>query len=212
MVGYTSVQLLGKHFRDITHPDDLPTDQRSMNQLLSGERRTYQAEKRYVRSDGELVWGLLKVTVVADSEGQPLHFFGQVQDIKQLKRDELDLRQQSRELERSNQGLDDFAYIASHDLKAPLRGIENLSAWIAEDAKENLSQTSLEHLRKLRQRVARMDRLLDDLLQYSRAGQMMGDLITVDTGQLVRAVVELLAPRTGFTVVVHPDLPKLRTY
>ncbi len=212
MVGYTSNQLKGKHFRDITHPDDLPTDQQAMNQFLSGERRTYQTEKRYVRSDGEVVWGLLNVTVVADADGQPLHFFGQVQDITRLKMDEHELRRQAQELERNNQELDDFAYIASHDLKTPLRGIENLSNWIADDAKDVLPEASRDHLRKLRQRVARLDRLLDDLLQYSRAGQQMGDVLPVQTGSLVRSVVELLTPPAGFVIKVADNMPRLTTY
>ncbi len=212
MLGYTSDQLTGKHIREITHPADLPADQQSMREFLAGERRTYQTEKRYVRADGEVVWAMLNVTVVMDAGGLPLHFFGQVQDITQLRRDEAELRRQADELERSNQELDDFAYIASHDLKAPLRGIENLSKWISEDAKDVLPETSREHLRKLRQRVARLDRLLDDLLQYSRAGQMMGDVMEINTGPLVRAVVELLTPPPGFVVDVSPDMPTLRAH
>lgn len=212
MLGYTSEQLVGKHIREITHPDDLPADQQSMREFLAGERRTYQTEKRYLRSDGETVWALLNVTVVTDADGLPLHFFGQVQDITQLRRDEAELRRQASELVRSNQELDDFAYVASHDLKTPLRGIENLSRWISEDANDALSETSREHLRKLRQRVARLDRLLDDLLQYSRAGQMMGDVMEINSGPLVRAVVELLTPPPGFVVNVSPEMPTFYTH
>ncbi len=212
MVGYTSDQLVGKHFRDITYPDDLLPDQESLNQFLTGARRTYQTEKRYVRSDGEVVWALLNVTVVANADGKPLHFFGQVQDITQIKRAEQELRQQARELERSNQDLDDFAYIASHDLKTPLRGIDNLSKWIADDAKDLLPEASREHLRKLRQRVARLNRLLDDLLQYSRAGHHMGDLAAIQTGSLVRSVVETLALPAGFVVNVADGMPLLKTH
>ncbi len=212
MIGYTFEQLKGMHIREVTHPDDLPRDEASLSEFLTGQRRTYQTEKRYVRADGEVMWALLNVTMVVDANGQPLHFVGQVQDITQLKRDAEDLRRQAQELERSNQELDDFAYIASHDLKAPLRGIDNLSKWIAEDAKDSLSEASRDHLRKLRQRVARLERLLDDLLQYSRAGQQMGDVMTIQTGPLVRSVVELLTPPAGFVVTVANGMPQLTTY
>lgn len=212
MLGYTSEQLQGKHIRDITYPDDLPADQQSMREFLTGKRRTYQTEKRYVCANGELLWALLNVTMVADAEGLPLHFVGQVQDITPLKRDEAELRQQADELARSNQELDEFAYIASHDLKTPLRGIDNLSKWIEEDASGSLSETSREHLRKLRQRVARLERLLDDLLQYSRAGHQLGDLMPIQTGPLVRYIVEILAPPAGFVVNVAEDLPRIKTH
>lgn len=212
MIGYTAEQLLGMHIREITHPDDLLRDEASMREFLSGQRRTYQVEKRYVRADGGIVWAMLNVTVVTDAEGRPLHFFGQVQDITQLKRDEEELRRQAQELERSNQELDEFAYIASHDLKTPLRGIDNLSKWIADDAGDALPEASREHLRKLRQRIARLDRLLDDLLQYSRAGHQKGDVLPVQTGSLVRSVVELLNPPPGFAVTVVDGMPLLTTH
>lgn len=212
MMGYTAEQLKGKHIREITHPDDLPRDEASMREFLSGQRRTYQTEKRYIRADGEIVWALLNVTVVADAENLPLHFVGQVQDITQLKRDDEELRRHAQELARSNQELNEFAYIASHDLKTPLRGIDNLSKWIADDAADTLPEASREHLRKLRQRVARLERLLDDLLQYSRANQQTGDMLPVQTGPLVRSVVELLHPPPGFVFSVADGMPLLITH
>ena len=212
MIGYPSSQLIGKPIRSVTHPDDVASDQESLRRFLDGEMRTYQTEKRFLHSDGRVVWALLNVTMVRDSNDRPLHFFGQIQDITQLKHDEEELRQQALELKRSNQELDDFAYIASHDLKTPLRGIENLSKWIAEDSQDVLSEGSREHLRKLRQRIARLDRLLDDLLQFSRAGRMTGDVSQINTGPLVLSVVELLNPPPGFVVVLTSDMPTLTTH
>lgn len=75
------------------------------------------------------------------------------------------------ELQRSNRALDDFAFIASHDLRAPLRDIDNLATWIANDL-DDLPEPSARHLATLRQRVSRLDRLLMDLLAYSRAGRV----------------------------------------
>ncbi len=78
------------------------------------------------------------------------------------------VRDRTAELERSNRELDQFAYVASHDLKAPLRAIALLAEWITEDAAPLLPPASLAHLAKLNGRVRRLDKLLSDLLDYSR--------------------------------------------
>ena len=90
------------------------------------------------------------------------------------------VRERTAELERSNRELDRFAYVASHDLKAPLRAIDNLSTWLDQDVHELLPPASQEHLNKLRGRVQRMERLLDDLLAYSRAGRVQHKSEQVD--------------------------------
>ena len=125
----------------------------------------------------------------------------------------LEARVQERTLElaRSNKELDQFAYIASHDLKAPLRAIDHLAAWIAQDADGSLPPTSREHLQKLRSRIRRMERLLDDLLAYSRAGRHLHAPEWVDTETLVRDVGFMFAPPQGFTLDIQAPLPQLYT-
>ena len=115
------------------------------------------------------------------------------------------------ELERSNRELDHFAYVASHDLKAPLRAIDHLSKWIESDAGTLLPPDSQEHLTKLRGRVQRMERLLDDLLAYSRAGRVQHAPERVATGDLVRSIFDLLAPPPEFRLIVEEPLPTLIT-
>jgi PAS domain S-box-containing protein len=121
------------------------------------------------------------------------------------------VRKRTAELERSNLELDQFAYVASHDLKAPLRAIALLAEWITEDAAPLLPAASLAHLAKLNGRVRRLDKLLSDLLDYSRAGHISSDPEQVDTRQLVQTIVELLNPPLGFTVVAGDSLPILYT-
>jgi PAS domain S-box-containing protein len=103
--------------------------------------------------------------------------------------------------------LDQFAYVASHDLKAPLRGIANLAQWIQEDTGERLGAESLEHMRLLQGRVHRMEALIDGILAYSRAGRVLSAPEPVDTGALVREAIELLAPPAGVIIEVPAQMP-----
>ena len=85
MLGYREVELLGKTFQDITHPDDLDADLDQVRRMLDGEIRTYQMEKRYFHKEGQVVWVLLSVSLVHDEEGEPLYFVSQIQDITERK-------------------------------------------------------------------------------------------------------------------------------
>ena len=117
----------------------------------------------------------------------------------------------TRRLEEVNKDLEHFAYIASHDLRAPLRGIDNLVQWIEEDSDNHLSEDSRFNMQRLRQRVDRLDRLMDGLLRYSRAGRTKGDVETFDTRALVSETVGLVDPPTGFVVEIDDGLPVLTT-
>jgi PAS domain S-box-containing protein len=113
-------------------------------------------------------------------------------------------------LERTNQELDQFAYIVSHDLKAPLRAIATLAEWIEEDQGDQLSEESREHLNLLRGRVNRMAGLIDGILQYSRAGRMQ-QVETVDVSALLDDVLELLGSPPNVAMIIQPEMPTLKT-
>ena len=113
-------------------------------------------------------------------------------------------------LEKTNRELDQFAYVASHDLKAPLRGIANLAQWIEDDLGDQMDEQAREHMHLLRGRVLRLENLIGGILAYSRAGRDRGSVGTVDVAQLVAEVWELLAPPAQVTLVTSP-LPRLIT-
>jgi signal transduction histidine kinase len=113
-------------------------------------------------------------------------------------------------LERSNRELNQFAYVASHDLKAPLRGIANLAQWVEEDLGAAMTVGAREHIRVLLSRVRRMESLIDGILAYARAGRAEGQREELDVGQVVQEVQELLSPPRGlFAVTVTANLPRV---
>ena len=117
----------------------------------------------------------------------------------------------TRDLERSNRELDQFAYVASHDLKAPLRGIANLAQWIEEDLADRIAGESKEHMQLLKGRVNRMEALIDGILAYSRAGRVRETPESVDVSVLLAETIELLAPPAETQMVVAPDMPIVET-
>ena len=121
------------------------------------------------------------------------------------------LNQTRAELEKRTRELEQFAYVASHDLKAPIRAIANLSEWIEEDISSQLDPENLYQMQLLRRRVYRLEALMEGLLQYSRAGRIKVNSERVDVESLLRQVIDILEPPPQFTVEIAPGMPTLLT-
>ena len=116
------------------------------------------------------------------------------------------------ELSRRNQELNSFAYVASHDLKSPLRGVDQLATWLTEDLAGKIDDETNEHLRLMRMRIKRMEKLLDDLLLYFRAGQSGGSVERIDVAELVRDVFDLCCSDKSFRLELQGEFPRYHTH
>ncbi|MEX0269571.1 PAS domain S-box protein [Leptolyngbyaceae cyanobacterium UHCC 1019] len=112
-------------------------------------------------------------------------------------------------LEERNRELDQFAHIASHDLKAPLRAISNLAEWIEDDLQGQLPAENQQQMGLLRSRVVRMEALITGLLDYSRVGRTETAIASVSVSSLLEEVIDSLDPPASFTIALAPDLPTL---
>jgi PAS domain S-box-containing protein len=144
-------------------------------------------------------------------EGRVPYVRGIFQDITQQKEAERQLKEYTNELESINKELDQFAYIVSHDLKAPLRAINNLSMWIEEDLEEVLEGDTKHQFNLLRGRVSRLEDLINGILNYSRAGRITVNPSTVNIRTLIDGIIEMLAPPEEYKISIPAKLPTLTT-
>lgn len=213
-VGMDEGGLTGR--RELLHPDDYErTMLRWRECVAAGE--PYEVEYRFRQRDGAYRWQLVRALPVAGRDGAIDYWVGTNTDIDDQKRHEEALRERTEQLARAthalrerNRELDQFAYITSHDLRAPLRGIANLAGWIEEDLGDEISDETRSYLELLTGRVRRMENLISGILHYSRVGRSGGAAEDVAVGALLHEVVDLLAPPAHVRVLIGPEMPTLR--
>jgi len=196
-----TVTWAGRHAKNETTVD---------GQVFLSPRQSFEAWKEHVQLMAA-PWRVLEIEAAHEIR---LH----VTDVRLKVFNELrvraaDLARLNAELTRSNDDLDSFAYVASHDLKEPLRGIHNYSVFLLEDYADKLDEEGQSKLQTLVRLSQRMEALIESLLQIARVGQLALTLKETDLNQDLTEVLDLLHPRieqSGTTVAVAAPLPVLR--
>ncbi|MBA7632849.1 Adaptive-response sensory-kinase SasA [subsurface metagenome] len=150
---------------------------------------------------------LLNARQLQYRDGRPLMTLLAIEDItgrKQIEERQAELLQ---EVENVNHKLNDFAYIVSHELKAPLRGIRTLVEWIATDYADKLDEKGKEQINLLSDQVVRMHNLIDGILHYSRVEHIREEQTRVDLNKVVQDVIEMLKPPENVVIEVENELP-----
>jgi two-component system, LuxR family, sensor kinase FixL len=198
--GYAAAEVLGQNVNMLMpNPYAARHDNYLSNYMSTGEAKIIGSGREVEgrRKDGSVFPVDLSVAEIKSETGR--FFSGIVRDITARKAAETELR-------RSNEELEKFAYVASHDLKAPLRNIDDLARWVMEDTQGVLPADAQEKLSMLCGRVRDLETLLEDILSYSRAGRIVDDPLEIDTHDLAARVAETHV-QSPFSVRIEDRLP-----
>ena len=207
LLGSSQEEVLGQHMASLVGEEEFQSRKPRYDAALAGETVHHEASRRM--PGGESLYYAVTHQPYRDANGKIQGVMNLAINVTERRRFEEALQRKNKELARSNRDLEQFAYVASHDLKAPLRAIEVLVQWLQEDLEDFEGGEVQDNLGLLRQRAQRLNRLLDDLLEYSRAGRQVGDRRRVDTREMVQDIAILLAPPDAMRVVADDSLPTL---
>lgn len=168
------------------HPEDRDHLQQAIESAIESGI-SYQLELR-ILPDHAIRHLELRGEAVRNQTGQVVHLFGTVQDITERKHTEEALQRLTARLERSNQELEQFAFIASHDLKEPLRTVHNFSGLLRKQYEALLDARGVDYIERMQRAVKRMQQMIDDLLSLSRVTTRAQPFMSVNLEQIIQQV------------------------
>ncbi|MCP4269204.1 MAG: PAS domain S-box protein, partial [Candidatus Brocadiaceae bacterium] len=198
LLGCTEEELTGEFFNEIIDKGEYSDDLDLIREVVVKGDVGY-----YKTKDGNTIPVNLHTSVMKDEKGKYCGYACVGRDMRQIKG-------LINELEISNRELENFAYIASHDLKEPLRGIHNYSSFLVKDYTDKLGEDGKSKLFTMIFLCRRLDNLIDDLLYFSRVGRVKDSMQYTDLNQIVDKVLGTLKIRTeeeGVEIRFKRDMP-----
>ena len=211
ILGYGEQELIGRPVKEISHPEDRNLTDSQRMRVRSGEKPSVRFEKRYIRKSGAIVWVDLSVALACDASGVPQYEIALFDDITERKKAEAALREAHEELKRSNAELEQFAYVASHDLQEPLRMVSSYTQLLMRRYGDKLDGDAKDFTAFIVDGATRMKQLIEDLLAYSRVGTRDKNFKPVDAeSSLKRALTNLRAAiQDSGATVTQDKLPTI---
>lgn len=200
IVGYSETELLQRTFWAIVHPEDINAEQQNVQQLLSGEQRSFQMKKRCIHKQGKVIWTNQSTSVIREQNGTPLYFVSQVQDISD--------RQLAERVK------DEFISVVSHELRTPLTSICGALGLLQSGRFDNQSEKFQHFLQMAVNNSVRLVQLVNDILDLERLESGSVELVPeeCDATDLMKQAVEsvqTIASQASITIKLEPISVKL---
>ncbi|HMX95858.1 MAG TPA: ATP-binding protein [Bacteroidia bacterium] len=186
------------------------TDKENLQKVQNSMREFKFCDSELLRykKDGATVWLHASITPISDNEKSSRKFIFIMSDVNERKKAEIQLNEYLSDLEKTNKELDKFAYIVSHDLKAPLRAIGNLTDWITQDSADNLTDESKENFQIIKGRVKRMEQLINAILEYSKVSKHKGTQELFSFNEIIHNAVDLAGTDSNCKVEISGTMPE----
>ena len=188
IIGYEQDELLKISIFDITHPDGVLNTQKMIDELLTANAQYFSRETQCLRKDGLPVWVNITISPVSSPSGEPLYFILFIEDITKRREIEDMLQNLVKDLAGANQNLEDFTRTASHDLQEPLRKIVSFSDRLRTSMGDKLDSKEKEYFHRLENASIKMQKLIEELLRYSRISSLAPKMESVDLKEVVDEV------------------------
>ena len=169
LLGYEEHELSKLKWQDITHPDDIQTNQKIIDRIISGEMDSFQWEKRYIHKKGHTIWVHINVKLERDKAGVPLYFITSVVDITEKKQNEEEIIRKNEELTLINAEKDKFFSVITHDLRGPFNSIMGFTQLLAEIVNGKDSPEIVEYADIILKSSEKAMDLLNNLMEWTRS-------------------------------------------
>jgi PAS domain S-box-containing protein len=209
IAGRTEKELLGLRMQDLVHPDDLAHNMALLKKLKK-EGGGFVIVKRFLRPDGEIIWVRSSVSCVNHVRAEDRYLLAVTLDITESKRSEqalvaakdeigrhaIELEQvvaeRTAELRKAMGELEGFSYSVSHDMRAPLRAMQSFAQFLVDEYSGKLDAQGIDYLQRIMRSAVRLDRLIQDVLSYTRVLHTRPPIESVDLDHLVRDIIDTL--------------------
>jgi PAS domain S-box-containing protein len=209
LMGYSADEVTGKTAGAFLFGEKSDPVQRHLLENRDFATNNLNVEIIKYRKDGEPIWVQENVTRIRDEEANLVKYIFIESNITERKKSEERMAEYLRNLEKTNKELDKFAYVVSHDLKAPLRAIGNLTGWIEEDAGHLLPGEVRKNFNLIKERVIRMEALINGILDYSKVAKKNNQSEMFDVNELVNESIEMLNHQQNCKIEVLNKLPEM---